>query len=88
MFAHTSLASHAPGVGWGQNVGLKDFCHILTLLLLGASVFHKHMSSFYIKIKRKSLLSLVTGSSSNYASFHNYDFALSFQVTRPNFMLI
>ena len=52
------------GVGRGQNVGLRDFCHILTLLtpghpcftdfchiltLLppGASVFHKHMSSFY-----------------------------------------
>ena len=27
-------------------VGLRDFCHILTLLLPGASLFHKHMSSF------------------------------------------
>ena len=38
------------GVGRGQNVGLRDleirdFCHILTLLPPGASVFHKHMSS-------------------------------------------
>ena len=33
-------------VGQGQNVGLRDFCHILTLLPPGASVFHKHMSSF------------------------------------------
>ena len=32
------------GVGRGQTVGL-DFCHILTLLPPGASVFHKHMSS-------------------------------------------
>ena len=44
---HTSLTSHAPGVGRGQNIGLEDFfCHILTLLPRGASVFHKHMSSF------------------------------------------
>ena len=28
----TLLTSHAPGDGAGQNVGLKDFCHILTLL--------------------------------------------------------
>ena len=33
------------GVGQGQNVGLRDFCHIMTLLPPGASVFHKHMSS-------------------------------------------
>ena len=33
------------GVGWGQNVGLRDFCHNWTLLPPGASVFHKHMSS-------------------------------------------
>ena len=37
---------HMPlGVGQGQNVGLGDFCHSLTLLPPGASVFHKHMSS-------------------------------------------
>ena len=29
--------------GGGQNVGLADFCHILTLLPPGASVFHKHV---------------------------------------------
>ena len=34
------------GVGRGQNVGLREFCLILTLLPPGASVFHKHMSSF------------------------------------------
>ena len=34
------------GVGRGQNVRLRDFCHIWTLLPLGASVFHKHMSNF------------------------------------------
>ena len=34
------------GVGQGQNLGLRDFCHILTLLLPGASIFHKHMSCF------------------------------------------
>ena len=33
------------GLGRGQNVGLRHFCHILTLLPPGASVFHKHMSS-------------------------------------------
>ena len=33
------------GLGWGQNVGLRDFCHILILLPPGASVFYKHMSS-------------------------------------------
>ena len=35
-------------LGWGgvgSNVGLIDFCHSLTLLPPGASVFHKHMSS-------------------------------------------
>ena len=26
------------------DVGLRDFCHILTLLPPGASMFHKHMS--------------------------------------------
>ena len=31
------------GVGQGQNVGLRDFCHNWTLLPPGASVFHKHM---------------------------------------------
>ena len=30
-------------MGQGQNVGLIDFCHILILLPLGASVFHKHV---------------------------------------------
>ena len=34
------------GVGRGQNVGLRDFCNILTLLPPGASVFHKHMSIY------------------------------------------
>ena len=34
-------------MGRGKNVGLRDFCHILTLLPPGASVFHKHMSSWY-----------------------------------------
>ena len=33
------------GMGWGQNVGLRDICNSLTLLPPGASVFHKHMSS-------------------------------------------
>ena len=32
------------GLGRGQNVGLGDFCNILTLLPPGASVFHKHIS--------------------------------------------
>ena len=37
-----------PRVRGGQNVGLRYFCHILTLLPLGggASIFHKHMSSY------------------------------------------
>ena len=30
--AHTSLTSHAPGMGLGKNVGLKRFCQILTLM--------------------------------------------------------
>ena len=34
--------------GQGQNEGLRDFCHIWTLLMPGASVFHKHMSSFFL----------------------------------------
>ena len=36
------------GVGQGQNVGLRDFCHNWTLLPPGASMFHKHMSSFLL----------------------------------------
>ena len=43
------------GVGRGQNVGLRDFCHSLTLLPPGASVFHKHMSSYCGKIRSKLL---------------------------------
>ena len=39
-------------VGRGQNVGIRDFFHILTLLPPGASVFHKHMSS-YRKLTKK-----------------------------------
>ena len=37
------------GVGRGQNVGLREFCHSLTLLPLEASVFHKHMFFFYFR---------------------------------------
>ena len=35
--------------GWGgvKNVGLRDFCHSLTLLLPGASVFHRYKSTKY-----------------------------------------
>ena len=36
------------GVGLDQNVGLRDFFHILTLLPPGASVFHKHMSCLVV----------------------------------------
>ena len=50
------------GVGQGQNVGLRDFCHNWTLLPPGASVFHKHMSSSLLKTqfvaKWKSILLL------------------------------
>ena len=42
------------GVGQGQNVGLRDFCHNWTLLPPGASVFHKHMSSFKLNYANKS----------------------------------
>ena len=42
------MTSHAPRVGRGQNKGLRDFCHISTLLPPGASVFHKHMSSYLL----------------------------------------
>ena len=38
------------GVGRGRNVGLRDFCHNLTLLPPGASVFHKHMSSCNVRM--------------------------------------
>ena len=48
------------GVGRGQNVGLRNFCHSLTLLPPGASVFHKHMSSLsmflFWHLLRKALL--------------------------------
>ena len=47
MGSSLSLHRHHMGVGQGQNVGLRDFCHILTLLPPGASGFHKHMSSFF-----------------------------------------
>ena len=33
-------------VGQGQNLGLRDVCHILTLLPVEAFVFLKHMSSY------------------------------------------
>ena len=44
---HTNITRPWGHQGRGQNVGLRDFCHILTLLPPGVSVFHKHMSSFY-----------------------------------------
>ena len=47
---HTSLASHAPGMGQRQNIGLRDFCHILTYLLPGTSVFHNHIFSSLIRL--------------------------------------
>ena len=49
-----------PGVEWGQNVGLGDFCHIIILTLLppGASVFHKHMSCCTLKLKENLYLEL------------------------------
>ena len=50
--SHFTDISCPCGWGRGQNVGLGGFCHILTLLPPGASVFHKHMSSF---IKRNNV---------------------------------
>ena len=38
------------GVGRGQNVGLRELCHIVTLLSPGASVFPKHMSSLILHL--------------------------------------
>ena len=32
LVPHTTLTSHALGMGQGQNVALREFCHILTLL--------------------------------------------------------
>ena len=57
MVAHISLTSHAPGVGQCQNVGLRDFCHSLTLLPPGATVFHKHMSCSLWMIKHAAVSS-------------------------------
>ena len=37
-------------VGQGQNVGLRDFGHILTLLPTGVSEFHKHISFSILEI--------------------------------------
>ena len=52
------------GVGRGQNVGLREFCLILTLLP-GASMFLKHMSSFasmFLKhVKHMSSFSTIRG---------------------------
>ena len=46
--AHTSLTSHAPGGGRGQNIGMRGFA----IFSLGASVFHKHiLFSFGIRLK-------------------------------------
>ena len=63
-FSHFTDITCPWGVGRGQNVGLRDFCHILTLLPPGASVFHKHMSiqlvplvffKFYARIQDEHL---------------------------------
>ena len=38
-------------LGWaGSQCRTRDFCHILTLLPPGASVFHKHMSCYILQI--------------------------------------
>ena len=47
-FTHFTNIACSWGWGQGQNVGLRDFCHILTLPP-GSSVFHKHMTSCYMK---------------------------------------
>ena len=49
------------GVGRGQNVGLTDFCHILTLLPPGASVSLKHMSSLELHLILVSPPSFTSG---------------------------
>ena len=46
----TDIDSHAPEVGQGSKCRTWGFCHILTLLPPGASIFHKHMSSFSIEL--------------------------------------
>ena len=51
-FSHFTDIPCPWGWGRGQNVGIRDFCHILTLLPPGESVFHKHMSSSELKILR------------------------------------
>ena len=43
--SHFTYISCPGGWGRGQNEGLRDFCHILTLLPPGASVLCNHMSS-------------------------------------------
>ena len=44
------------GVGRRLNVGLRDFCHSLTSLPPGASVFHKHMSNLDRKWRQLGLI--------------------------------
>ena len=69
---HTSLTSHAPEVGQGQNVGLRNFYHSLTLLPPGASVFHKHMSSFQDYHSLQDLWPIVSTSVRGLASLKPY----------------
>ena len=76
-----------PWGGMGSKCRTWEIFAILSFWLCsarGIRVSQTHV--LYIKIKRKSLLG--TGSS-NYTSFlpQYYDFALSIQGTRPNFML-
>ena len=44
------------GVRWGQNVGHKDFYHILTVLPPGAWVFHKYVLFHYVLLSPRNAL--------------------------------
>ena len=57
------------GVGRGQNVELREFCHCLTLLPPGASVFHKHMSSLFLFIDWFGTWKMSQKVSQNFAVF-------------------
>ena len=65
MFIYGFLTLHwhpmPLGLGRGQNVGLRDFCHILALLPRGTSVFHKQMSSSTFEAGIKLFLCVING---------------------------
>ena len=61
------------GVGWVK-IGDLKFCHILTLLTPGPSVFHKHMSSWFLPFETSIMVMFFVYMSVSYMNWRRCQF--------------